>query len=234
MLIKITAPKQVFTNLLDAVLVMQKEALVKLTPEGVICNVSSLDHTAAVFINYPKEMFTGGFEVAEAVQFGIKADDVKKRLARCGQNVTFELVDGTIKIKSDDKTYGVALFNTEGFDKHPKFTFPTKIILPRADLKRIFGDVAVVSAFIKIATKGEQVIFSGQGDLASDNVDIAPIELVDVEGPDASASYTLATYLIPMVDAVETETATIEFGNKQPLRLTLGNVQYFLGAKANE
>jgi proliferating cell nuclear antigen len=233
-MIKITAPKELFTNLLDAVLVMQKEALVKLSPEGLKCNVGSLDSIAAVFIDYPKEMFPL-YQVNEVAQFGIKADDMKKRLARCGPTVTIEQVSNAeIKIISDDKAYGVALFNTQGFDKEPKFTFPSKIKIPRADLKRIFGDVEVVSEFIKISTKDETVTFSGRGDLHSDNVDVSPPELADVEGPESIASYMLTRYLIPMVDAVDVETALLEFGTKQPLSLTLGNVRYFLGAKAND
>jgi DNA polymerase III sliding clamp (beta) subunit (PCNA family) len=230
-MIKLTAPKEMFTNLLDAVLVMQKEALVILSPEGVKCNVGSLDGIAAVFIDYPKEMFTT-YEVNETVKFGLKADDVKKRLARCGSSVTIEQISNNeIQIQSDDKKYGVALFNTQGFDKEPKFTFPTKIKLPRSDLLRILGDVAVTTQFLTLSTNGDKVTFSGRGDLASDNVNVSPPELADVEGESSLASYLLATYLIPMVSAVDVETVYLEFGTGKPLSVTLGNVKYFLGAK---
>lgn len=228
-MIKISAKKEVFEDILSAVLVMQNEAVIKLMKDGLQCNVGSLDHTAAVFINAPRDLFDT-FEVPEeSVSFGIQADEIKKRLARCGQNITLE-VENDVKILSDDKRYGVALFNVESFDKHPSFNFAVKAAMPYSDLKRALGDVLVVTETVRLNADGDKIVFSGHGDLASNNVTVSP-ENSYVSGT-AYSFYNLQL-LTRMVEAVEVEKAVLEFSENLPLRLTLGNVVYFLAAKVN-
>jgi hypothetical protein len=226
-MIKLTAKKEVFLNLANAVLVMEKEASIIIDEAGLKCNIGGAGLTSAVFINIPKTQFDT-FEVPSAVKFGLKIDEFKARINRCGKLITME-VDDKVKIISEDKNYGIALFEVKGFDKQPKFTFTSKITIPREKLASIVGDISVVTQVIKITTVNGKIEFSGHGELAADKITLSP-EIKDVSGTDSS-EYML-DILEKMVGSSDVETAYLELSTGTPLQLTLGNVVYYLGAKA--
>jgi|SRR6185503_624521 len=223
-MIRITGDTQIFHDITSAILVMQTEAYINVTNDGLKCSVPSLDRTAAVMLVAPKTVFDN-YEVSGEVGFGIKVDDLKKRLVRCGKKVGLE-IDQDVKIFSDGRRYGLALFKVEPFDKEIKVESQSSIKIPTDELIRILGDVNIIADKVTIETTGDKVKFTGKGDLASDNYEY-PVELAEVSGT-AKASYLLS-YLLPMSSAVKVDTALIQFGSQSFLKMTMGNVIYMLG-----
>lgn len=228
-MIRIVGDVQIFKDIVSAVLVMAPEARIIVRSEGVQINVSSIDHTAAVFITAPKELFKT-YEVPTNVEFGIKADELKKRLAFLDKDVTIE-VDSEVRVLSGRTRYTIPLFDVEAFRTLPKIDFASQINMKYPDFKKTVSAIGVVSETLSVETSEGKVLFSGKGELPSDKVEREPEEFI-VQGAGKSA-YSLS-YIEKMVGAVEVESVVFQFRDKGDLQLTLGNVIYLLGGKMRQ
>lgn len=228
-MIRLSGDLQIFQDILSAILVMQNEVKFFLTPEVLRASVVSLDHTAAVFITAPKELFTK-FEVPANVEFGVKADELKKRLAHLDGEITLE-IESEVTILSSDTKYTVPLFDVKAFDKQPKIMFDAKTTLSYVDFKKSIDKVAVVSETLGILMADGKVVFTGKGELPSDKVEVKPSTAVS-EGTAKSAFQM--SYASSMAKAVAPETVVIELREAGEMRLTLGNVVYLVGGRQTQ
>lgn len=226
-LTKVVIKTAILADMVKAVKVMQEKANMRFTPEGLKVVVVALDKTAMVGISIPKEQFET-YELTDITNFGLDMAKFGQKLGQCGEKVTLEL-GKNVELRSGEVKYGVHGTLVEGEKEMPTHLVPaSKFTMPHAELKSIANSIKIVGDKMKLVTDGKTVVFSGRdNDFHDENVEIQKV-VTGLEGAQ-EGHYTLG-YFLPMLNAVDVDNVLIEFSSSLPMRITLGNVVYILGA----
>jgi hypothetical protein len=228
-MIKIKSDVKKFQDAIRAIkAVNDDEAKFTVKEDGIYSTVISIDHVAAVTLKIPKEEFTS-YIVDQEVTFGFKVKELHQKLQRFEKEMEITIED-RIKMKSGSKYFHLNTIQVKDDRQFPDMSFECKMKMPRQSLLTSLEDCEVVTNRFKISAE-EEVTFSGQGQNPNDVYGDSPV--VEREGK-ATSYYTLL-YLKPMIKATEAvEQVTLEFSSELPMKISLGNIQYILGAWVNE
>lgn len=226
-----------FQNLFKTTAAVIPEARFRLTKEFLSFRGMGLSHVDLLDATFPASDFST-YQVDENIEFGLRMEDVLKLVKAIKPEDELELsVDqDRIVIKSGRKRFTTKVVEAQlGKQEVPEIPFQGKIVMAFANLLDAFDTIAIQSETIVIDNSGDSpLLFYGEGDTGS--AAIEP-EVVSVEGQ-GKCSYNLSE-IAPLLKAVvvakgEQLNSEISFGTNQPIRISIGRINYFYAPKVNQ
>lgn len=229
---KIQAKVQTFLDIYNACKVLTEEATIEVTDKALTFRGFSPDHVAMVDIAYPAKVF----EIFHgSAKLGVRTEEIVKILKRFDDKdtlLTLTEEDSNLVITDGSKTFYNRLVDTTPSDTPlPKFKFEASVELTKEVLSKAISDVQTVAQFVTFEVKDHNSFeVSGKGDIGS--ASIFP-EYEYCEG-EAKSIFGL-DYLTAVLKAVTgIEKVKLEFTSKQPLRLSLGYIKYYLAPRVSD
>ena len=234
----------------SAISTLVDEATFEATVEGISFRGMDPSHVALIDIHWPNSAFEL-YNCDTAVKFGVRVDEFSKLIKRTEKKDTIEVTvqpDSVLFIKISNnnykKEYKVRLIETSAASTPlPKLNFNSKIVMSTTAFDKILSDIQVISEYLSIESKHNQVEFSGKGDSGEANIILESgsegLEELKTQ-EDSKATYSL-DYLSKITKAVSTAGGSVaaEYSSKMPLRLefrvaNMGRIHFYLAPRVQD
>jgi proliferating cell nuclear antigen len=233
----------------SAISTLVDEATFEATAQGISFRGMDPSHVALIDINWPNSSFNL-FECDTAVKFGVRVDEFSRLIKRADKKDAVEVTigeDSMLHIKINNnyrKEYKMRLIESSPSSTPlPKLNFNCKIVLTAVAFDKILSDVQVISEYILIESKQQQVKFSGRGDAGEADIILDSgsegLEEVAIQ-QECKATYSL-DYLSKITKAVIVAGGSVaaEYSSKMPLRLefrvaNVGRIHFYLAPRVQD
>jgi proliferating cell nuclear antigen len=233
----------------SAISTLVDEATFEATAQGISFRGMDPSHVALIDINWPNSSFNL-FECDTAVKFGVRVDEFSRLIKRADKKDAVEITigeDSMLHIKINNnyrKEYKMRLIESSPSSTPlPKLNFNCKIVLTAVAFDKILSDVQVISEYILIESKQQQVKFSGRGDAGEADIILDSgsegLEEVAIQ-QECKATYSL-DYLSKITKAVIVAGGSVaaEYSSKMPLRLefrvaNVGRIHFYLAPRVQD
>jgi len=233
----------------SAISTLVDEATFEATAQGISFRGMDPSHVALIDINWPNSSFDL-FECDTTVKFGVRVDEFSRLIKRADKKDAVEITigeDSMLHIKINNnyrKEYKMRLIESSPSSTPlPKLNFNCKIVLTAVAFDKILSDVQVISEYILIESKQQQVKFSGRGDAGEADIILDSgsegLEEVAIQ-QECKATYSL-DYLSKITKAVIVAGGSVaaEYSAKMPLRLefrvaNVGRIHFYLAPRVQD
>ena len=233
----------------SAISTLVDEATFEATVDGIFFRGMDPSHVALIDIHWPNSAFEE-YECDSTVKFGVRVNEFSKLIRRADKKDALEGTvgnDSRLHIKIWDtyrKEYKMRLIESSASSTPlPKLNFNCKIVLTANAFDKVLSDVQVISEYISIESKQQQVQFLGKGDSGEANIILESgsegLEELNTQG-DNKATYSL-DYLSKITKAVSTVGGSVaaEYSTKMPLRLefrvaNMGRIHFYLAPRVQD
>ncbi|MGZ8890894.1 MAG: proliferating cell nuclear antigen (pcna) [Nitrososphaeraceae archaeon] len=224
----------------SAISTLVDEATFEASVEGISFRGMDPSHVALIDIYWPNSSFEK-YECDSLIKFGVRIDEFSKLIKRSEKRDSIELSINKesmliLKIQNGyKKEYKMRLIESSSSSTPlPKLNFNSKIIL---------SDIQVLSEYITIDCKSENIRFLGRGDSGEADIFLEPKnegleELTSSE--DSLGTYSI-DYLIKITKAISAVGGSViaEYSSKMPLRLeftvaNLGRIHFYLAPRIQD
>ncbi|MFB5598817.1 MAG: proliferating cell nuclear antigen (pcna) [Nitrososphaeraceae archaeon] len=244
-----TTTSEEWKAIASAISTIVDEATFEASVEGISFRGMDPSHVALIDIFWPNSAFEK-YECESLIKFGVRIDEFAKLIKRSEKKDSIEITINQesmllIKIKNGyKKEYKMRLIESSSSSTPlPKLSFNSKIVLSYSAFDKILSDIQVLSDYITIDSKSENVHFLGRGDSGEANIALEPKsegleELISKE--DSLATYSI-DYLLKITKAISTVGGSViaEYSSKMPLRLEftvagVGRIHFYLAPRIQD
>lgn len=236
-------------TLISAISALVDEANFEISPKGMTLRAMDPSRIAMVDFELPKSAFSA-YECDEEGRIGVNLDEMDKIVKRAGAGNSLELAldreKNQLQITLQGRTkrsFKISLIDL-GADRPPTLNvdFDINIKITADTLKEIIQDANIISDFIAIDAKPENLIISARGDTGNLEVTIEKSEeaLLEYTVKEPAKSLYALEYLNDMMKAVAaSDTVQLEFGKGTPIKLVFavssgGHITYFLAPRVED
>lgn len=230
-----------------AVKTLVEEATFDANSEGIAFRAMDPSHVALVDLTWPSSSWAA-FECDKPFRFSVRVEDLVRTIGRAENKDSVEISsseDDSISIKFSNgykREFNIHLIeSTAASAPLPKLEFDTKMVLTKAILEKVLGDVSVVSDQITISTTKDKVTFTGKSDVGKAEISLAKNDADVLEltsNADSKATYS-TDYLVGILKALGgvIDTTEIQYSSKKPIRMELklndqgAKMAYFLAPR---
>lgn len=244
-----TATPEEWKAIASAISTIVDEATFEASVEGISFRGMDPSHVALIDIFWPNSAFQQ-YECDSLIKFGVRIDEFAKLIKRSEKKDSIEITinqDSMLSIKIENgykKEYKMRLIESSSSSTPlPKLSFNSKIILSYSTFDKILSDIQVLSDYITIEAKSDNVHFLGRGDSGDADIALDPKsdgleELVSKE--DSLATYSI-DYLLKITKAISSVGGSViaEYSSKMPLRLEftvagVGRIHFYLAPRIQD
>jgi proliferating cell nuclear antigen len=235
--------------LISAISALVDEANFEISPKGMTLRAMDPSRIAMVDFELPKSAFSA-YECDEESHIGVNLDEMDKIVKRAGAGNSLELAldreKNQLQITLQGRTkrsFKISLIDL-GADRPPTLNvdFDINIKITADTLKEIIQDANIISDFIAIDAKPDNVTISARGDTGNLEVTIQKSEeaLLEYTVKEPAKSLYALEYLNDMMKAVAaSDTVQLEFGKGTPIKLLFavssgGHITYFLAPRVED
>lgn len=244
-----TTTSEEWKAIASAISTIVDEATFEASVEGISFRGMDPSHVALIDIFWPNSAFEK-YECESLIKFGVRIDEFAKLIKRSEKKDSIEITinqESMLLIKIENgykKEYKMRLIESSSSSTPlPKLNFNSKIVLSYSAFDKILSDIQVLSDYITIDSKSENVHFLGRGDSGEANIALEPKsegleELISKE--DSLATYSI-DYLLKITKAISTVGGSViaEYSSKMPLRLEftvagVGRIHFYLAPRIQD
>jgi proliferating cell nuclear antigen len=235
--------------LISAISALVDEANFEISPKGMTLRAMDPSRIAMVDFELPKSAFSA-YKCDEEGHIGVNLDEMDKIVKRAGAGNSLELAldreKNQLQITLQGRTrrsFKISLI-TLGTDRPPTLNvdFGVNIKITGETLKEIIQDANIISDFIAIDAKPDNILISARGDTGNLEVSIGKSEeaLLEYTVKEPAKSLYALEYLNDMMKAVAaSDTVQLEFGKGTPIKLVFavssgGHITYFLAPRVED
>ena len=237
-----------YRNVVNAIGLIQEEAVFTSTPEGTMYRAMDPSHVMLVDIQIPPEACEK-YESNGLRKWCIRTDDMAKIRARAEKNerVEFHVSEDAGKMKISlvgrrRREYENPLIESSMSDcPLPKLTFDAMFVVAKKEFENVLKDIAVKSNHVNIEAEKGVVFFSGKGDLGKASTSLKKDELCVLEVQKESKSTYSLEYIQKLLKAVDCESVKLEYSSQTPLRIEMQigldpecRIHYYLAPRVQE
>ncbi|MEM4595783.1 MAG: DNA polymerase sliding clamp [Desulfurococcaceae archaeon] len=232
---------KLFKEIVEAIGNIAEEVALNLTPEGLKLSAFDVDQSSLFMVNFPPEMFIE-YDVGEPVKIGVSVSNLKKILKHIkkGENLVIEPEGDYVKFTIGAGAVATSMYRFRNLDvpvqeiSELELNFTVTAKLMAQALKRVIEDIEATGGNTEFSADENALVIRavGAGRLEA-KFTKGSLALISFELQEpAKATYDTAKLVNILAAAKVSDTVTIQFANKMPLKAEFivgpGKIVYLL------